>query len=347
MAEKKAKKADSKEEKSKDWVAEDLKAAEESGTEAFRNVYLLFGSERFQCRRRRDQLLFALASDLDDMNLTTLEEENAVAEQIISVADTMPFFADRRVLSIKNSGLFKKGSEELEDYLPKIPKTTYLIFYEEDVDKRKTLYKSVAETGRAVEYSTLTPAELQVEIVRILKREGHSMTRPTFEYLIERVGAGMDDLSVEIEKLICYTAGREMITIDDINAIVTPRLEERVFVLTDAIAKKQRKRALDCYYELLNLKVEPMRLLALLSGQFNRLLMVKSMRAKGIDAARIARSLKISEKAVPINERLAAQFPIAVLRGALSDCLAAEEAVKTGLMSDKLSLETLMIKYAS
>jgi DNA polymerase-3 subunit delta len=138
-----------------------------------------------------------------------------------------------------------------------------------------------------------------------------------------------------------------MISREDIDAVVSPRLEEHVFDLTNAIAEKKRRTALEKYYELMSLKTQPMGIIVLLTRQFNRLMLIKSMRSKGLGPDRIAKSLGISERAVPVNERLASRFTMEELKSALADCVDAEEAVKSGRMSDTLSLETLIVKYAS
>ncbi len=339
MAEKKSSK---KEEAFTDWVAEDIRSGE------FRNIYLLYGSESYMLNWSRRRLVKALVPETDDMNFSCFEDKSLDIEKIIEIADTMPFFAERRVLLIKDSGYFKNANERLKKYLPSLPATTVMIFSEKEVRKGKgTVYDYVSTAGRCVEYSTLDRKDIERNVVGLLKREGRTMQRPTFDYFLDRVGLQMQDISVELEKLICYTQGREMISREDIDAVVSPRLEEHVFDLTNAIAEKKRKTALDTYYEMMALKTQPMGVITLLSRQFNRLLLIKNMRAKGLDRARVAKTLGISERAIPINERLASRFTMEELKQALADCIEAEEAVKSGRMSDKLSLETLIVKYAS
>ena len=338
MAEKKS----GKKESSINWVAEDIKSGE------FKNIYLLYGTESYMLNWNRSRLIKALIPEPDEMNYSVYEDKSLDIEKIIDQADTMPFFAERRVIVVKDSGWFKSGGDRLKKDLPSLPPTTVMIFCEKEVRKGKgTIYDYVDNNGRIVEYSTLSRADIERNVVALLKREGRTMQRPTFDHFIDRVGMQMQDISVELEKLVCYTEGKEMISREDVDAIVSPRLEEHVFDLTNAIAEKRRRVALDKYYELMALKTQPMGIIILLTKQFNRLLLIKSMRAKGIDQARVAKVLGISDKAIPVNERLASRFTMEELKNALADCVDAEESVKSGRMSDKLSLETLIVKYAS
>ena len=336
MAEKKEK--SKKEEKAT--LAEDLRSG------SFHRVYLLYGSESYVQARALNKLLSALVPQEDDMNFTRLDEKNATPEQLIPLAETLPFFAERRVILVSDSGLFKKSCPELEEYLPTMPESSVLIFSEKEADKRLKLYKTVSGMGVCEEFVPLDEEGIQKQVVRILRQEGRSMNRAGFEYLLNRVGTSMQDICIELEKLICYTAGREMITVEDIDAVVTPRLEERVFDLTNAIAEKKRKKALDCYYELLTQRTAPMLLLTLLSRQFQTMFTVKSMRARGFDASQIASRAKLHPYAVKKSEQLSSRFSTEELKRALNDCLEAEDAIKSGRMSDKLSLETLIIKYS-
>ena len=61
-----------------------------------------------------------------------------------------------------------------------------------------------------------------------------------------------------------------------------------------AIAEKKQRLALDLYYDLLALKEPPMRILFLIARQFNQLLLVKSLAAKGMDRSSIASKAQVA-----------------------------------------------------
>ena len=117
-------------------------------------------------------------------------------------------------------------------------------------------------------------------------------------------------------------------------------------MLTNAIAEKQQRRALDSYYEMLSLNAKPMGIISLLAGQFNRMLRVKDLRSIGMDQKQIEAKMKMKDFAVHENVRLAYRFSMEELKEAIEDCVKAEEAIKTGRMSDRLSVETLIIKHS-
>ncbi|MCR5128975.1 MAG: DNA polymerase III subunit delta [Lachnospiraceae bacterium] len=327
-------------EASVNWVAEDLKNKE------LKNIYLLYGEEAFLKQQNMNWLLKYLMPEDDGMNFARFDGKKAEVEAIIDFADTMPLFADHRVVLVTDSGFFKNGNAELNDYIKHLPETTYLIFVEKEASGVTALFKTVKELGRVVAYNEMTEDEIRMQVLRILKREGKQMRGSTFSYLLMKTGTDMMNIASELEKLICYTLGREEITAEDIDAVTTARIEEHVFVLTNAIAEKKQKKALDSYYEMLSLNAKPMGIISLLAGQFNRMLRVKDLRSIGMDQKQIETKLKMKAFAVQENGRLASRFSMEELKEAIEDCVRAEEAIKTGRMSDRLSVETLIIKHS-
>ena len=61
------------------------------------------------------------------MNFSAFSGSDINQKEIIDLAETLPFFADRRLILIEDSGLFKKSAEELADYMSSIPETTYFV----------------------------------------------------------------------------------------------------------------------------------------------------------------------------------------------------------------------------
>ena len=126
----------------------------------FKKVYLLYGEERYLIRQYRDKLKNALASPEDTMNFTSFEGDDINVKEIIDLAETLPFFAERRVILIEDSKLFKKGGDELGEYMDALPETTYFVFVEEEVDKRSKLFKAVGKCGNAIEFGKQTDETL-------------------------------------------------------------------------------------------------------------------------------------------------------------------------------------------
>lgn len=312
----------------------------------YKNVYLLCGEEAYLKNQYRQKLLSALVPEGDTMNLHVYEDADVSVKEIIDLAETMPFFATYRIIAVKDSGLFKKGGEELAEYLAGMPESTILIFTEQEVDKRSKLFKAVKEKGRAVEFSVQDENTLQKWILGILKKEDKKITQQTLLLLLEKTGTDMANISSELEKLVCYTMGRDVITSEDVEAVCTTRVTSRIFEMVGAVAEKNQKKALELYYDLLTLKEPPMRILFLIARQFNILLQVKELRRKGADNRQIGEKVGLPPFIAGKYVTQAAGFQQEELRRAIEECVSAEEAVKTGQMNDVMSVEILIVKYS-
>ena len=309
----------------------------------FKQVYLLCGDEPFLVSSYKKRLREAIAGD-DTMNFNYFEGKSPDVREIISLADTMPFFAERRLILIDSSGFFKSAPDELAEYLPQMPDTTCMIFCESEVDKRNKLYKKVKEMGHVAELNKQTSDQLMNWAAGILTRDGKKITKPMMEYFLERTGDDMENIRTELEKLICYTMGRDVITKEDIDAIGTVQVTNRIFDMVSAIVAGNTRKAMDLYEDLLTLKEPPMRILFLIARQFNQLLQVKELASKGSDKGTIASRLKVPPFAAGKLITQAKAFSREQILSYVELCVESEEAVKTGQLSDRMAVELLIAR---
>ncbi len=324
---------------------------EDIKTGQLKQVYLLCGEEDYLRRQYRDRLRQALAGQ-DTMNCHYFEGKNIVAGELIDLAETLPFLAERRVIVVENSGFFGKGGDAkgggvLAEYLKNMAETAYMVFVETEVDKRSRIFKAVKEKGRVTEFTVQDEATLTKWILGMIGREGKKITGRDLQHFLEKTGTDMENICRELEKLFCYTLERDVITAADIDAVCTQRISNRIFEMIGAVAEKNQKKALDLYYDLLSLKEPPMKILSMIAREFNLLLQVKELRGKGNDNRVISEKTELRPFLVGKYVSRASGFGREQLKQALVSCAEAEEAVKTGKLSDVMSVELLIIKYSA
>lgn len=309
----------------------------------FRHAYLLYGEERYLRRQYRERLQKALCGDGDTMNTHFYEGKNIVVGEIIDLAETLPFLAERRVIFIANSGLFKSGGEQLAEYLAAPCETAFLVFTESEVDKRSKLFKTVQSKGYAAEFAVQDEKTLMRWAAGVLAKDNKRITESTVQLLLSKTGTDMDNIQMELEKLVCYCMDREVVTDADVEAVCTTRIGNHIFDMINAIADRQQKRAIDLYYDLLALKEPPMRILFLIARQCNMLLQAKELKSRGYDNRTVGSRLGVAPFIASKYLNQAAKFKAAALRTAVERCVEAEEAVKTGRMNDVMSVEILIL----
>lgn len=312
----------------------------------FKNVYLLYGEEAYLKKQYKDRMTKAIIPDGDTMNYAYYEGKGINPAELVDLAETMPFFAERRLIVAENSGFFKNATPELADYIKSMPDTTCLLFIENEVDKRGKMYKAVKKAGRAVEFARQADALLMQWALGRMKRENKKITQNAMQLFLEKTGNDMENIDRELEKLFCYTLGKDAITAEDVENICTGQTTGKIFEMVNHIAEGRKKQALELYYDLLALKEPPMRILFLVARQFQILFQVKELGRQGHDRKFIASKAGIPEFSVNRNLAQAGRFTLEGLKSAVAGCVQAEEDIKTGNMDAQMAVELLVVSSA-
>ena len=242
-----------------------------------------------------------------------------------------------------DSGSFKM----LTDALGTISEDVVFVLCEEKVDKRSKLYKFMQKNARCEEFSNKTPEELMSWIAGYLNKAGKKIRPDAAAYLVSEVGNDMTLLSLELEKLIAYGLDREEVTMDDIDTMCTHRINDRIFDMITAISDHRQKEALSLYYDLVNLRESPFHILALLIRQYNNLLAVREGVDNGYSYIKISEGTHIQDwlvkKMIPVVRRMTYKQIV----NALSECVSADEGIKTGNITDTLAIELLIINLSA
>lgn len=319
---------------------EDLKTGQ------FKQIYLLYGEEGYLKRQYRDRFIKAMLPEGDTMNYAHYEGKNINVREVIDLAETLPFFAQRRLIVFEDTGFFKSAGAELADYIKDMPETTYFIFVENEVDKRSKLYKAVKAKGHIVELTTQDEGTLKRWIQGIVRREKKQISDSVILYFLNKVGTDMENIQRELEKVFCYALDRQEITREDIDAVCVTQITNHIFDMVNAVADKNQRRALDLYYDLLALKEPPMRILFLMIRQYRILFQVKGLLKQGYGKKEIASKAGLHPFAAGKYMDQAKKFRMSELRAVMEDGADIEQRVKTGLLTDNLAVELFIVKHS-
>ena len=320
---------------------------EDIKTGQFKPAYLLYGEEAYLKKQYKDKLTKAMLPESDTVNYAYYEGKGTNPAELIDLAETMPFFADRRLIVVENSGFFKNATPELADYIKNMPETACFIFVESEVDKRGKMYKAVKDKGRAVEMGRQDEKTLLYWLAGMVKKEGKQIKESTARYLVAKTGTDMENLEKEMETLFSYTLGQTEITVQDVDEICTTQVTNKIFDMVEAVAAKQQKQALDYYYDLLALKEPPMRILYLLARQFNLLMEVKDLSGRGYDKPQIAKTAGLHPFVAGKYIKQCRSFSKEELSSIMEEAANTEEMVKTERLNDRMSVELFIVKYSS
>ncbi|MBE5908497.1 MAG: DNA polymerase III subunit delta [Lachnospiraceae bacterium] len=310
-------------------------------------AYLLYGDEDYLKQLYRKRLLSATVKDGDTMNYMTFEGSGINEHEIIDFADTMPFFADWRVVYVENSGFFNRSVDDLADYFSKMSETAFLVFVESKIDKRSRTYKEFAKVGEVVELNFPEEKELQAWVGGRVKRAGKQITMDAWEEFRNRCSTNMENMDRELEKLLDYCADKPAISRQDVREICIDSSEERMFILVDGIGEKNPRKAMLAYQDMLEHKVAPLYILVSLEGQFRSILQTKSYLEQGMKKNEIQKVMGLRYNFfVDKYQKMAKNFSTGQLERILIECASTDEQVKSGKLDASVGVEMLLLKYS-
>ena len=317
-------------------------------------VYLFFGEEAFKRRYYKNLLKEALGGGPGmDINYTAFEGKNIDWQAVYDATQTLPFFAQKRLVVVENSGKFQTGAGSaeptgfLERTIEELPPTTCLAFFEEHAAKNRKIFKTISARGVAFECGPDKADAVIGWLARGFDREGKKFRRSTLELMIRRVGMDYDKLRMESEKIFAYVGDREVVEDADVLAVTCETVESRVFDMTKAICEKNIRLVMDRYQDLLLNREPPLRILGALRSEIRSALQVAELSAQGLRTNEITNQTGRPWYAVEdILKRLRNFSP-----GQLADMLDAiaemDRMIKSGDIEDKTGLEMLLVQFSS
>lgn len=309
---------------------------------SFKRIYLFYGDEVYLLRKYVAALKKAvLAGDDSNMNFACYDGHNYDLNELKDSIITLPFFAERRLIIIEEGGLFGSDSG-FDEFVDMIPDSTVVLMVERSVDKKTKLYKKIAKDGYAAEFKLREPAEAAEFAASYLNRAGKVITQGTCRNFVASVGCDLYTVTSELEKLISYAGERSEITDADVEAICSVRIENHIFDIVDALMSGKIKTALKIYFDLIALKEEPLRLLSYITGQYDRMLVIKDSINNGMSDYEIASATHMGDWLVRKYRTSLKNCSYDKIRHSLELCIDTEEGIKTGDISQLTGVEILL-----
>ncbi len=285
-------------------------------------LYLVYGKNRVRIDETVNKLTKDYLATVDDFNRIVFDYIETEIEHIIEECITLPFLSDRKVVIVKDAFLFtaekKRTSidhniDKMIQYIEDKEDDTLLIFVTsaEKLDNRKKITKLIKKQGKIIECEEMNERELVQHINDAVKSEGLTIRNDAVNELLNRTGANYTIVKNELEKLMLFA--HDIITVEDVNIIVSKSLEANVFSLTDFILKNQKREAVDVFRDLILQKEEPIKLLGLISSQFRLYYQTKILMNEGMRQDEISSRLKVHPYRVKLAMSQVNQYPLEVL----------------------------------
>ncbi len=261
------------------------------------NLYLFFGDEIFVKNMYLEKMKSLIPDGgFADFNSIYLEAADMTPDKVDDALNSFPMMADKKLVVVKDSGVFKSASQEIKDFcqerLSDVPDYVLLIFDEREVDKRSITYKAVAKHGLPVEFAYMKDYEVSAWVVREVQKTGKKISKDSADYLVAMCDAGIANVKNELDKLINYSDGE--IYRSDIDKVVSKPMGIVVFEITDALIAGNGDKAMEVVLRMRENRESAFNILYLLSSAFDKMLYCKLMLSEGASYDGIASKLKLA-----------------------------------------------------
>jgi len=316
------------------------------------SLYVFFGEEEYLIDRAVHALTrLLIAPGCQDADSYTSEGSQTAGdpEALLEMVRTPPFMSQKRMIILKNTGLFgtkspdsPEASKKYTSIFADIPDFCCLIMIEDKVDKRKkALLESVSQHGNLVQVDRQSTDALCRWVGTSLQKENIRITLEAINSLVDRTEGSMNVLGNEIQKLVLYCKGTGLreVAINDIEEICIPDIRGSIFQMTDAIGARNISRALTVLDTLIAMKEPVPKIRFMLARHLRQLICAKELG----QAERIMQVLKVVPFVARNLSSQARSFQLSELTALYEACASSDFAVKTGQMDDRLSMETLLV----
>jgi DNA polymerase III subunit delta len=319
-------------------------------------VYLLFGTEAFLINETKHLLIeHVLDEEEKDFNLSVYDLEETPIEAALEDAETFPFMGEKRLVILQNPAFLtsekSKGKVEhnlakLEEYLSQPAPYSIVVFSApyEKLDERKKVTKELKRKATIVEAKKLSEQELISWVKERAASNGAIIENDAIELLLSLAGTNLFMLTSEIDKLALYAGENQPINKDIVDRLTARSLEQNIFSLVDKVVHRNVEAALRIYYDLLKQNEEPIKILAVITGQFRLIYQVKELARKGYGQQQIAATLKIHPFRVKLAAGQAGAFSDEELTRIIKLLAEADYQMKTGGMKKEMLIEMILFQ---
>lgn len=261
-------------------------------------IYFFFGDEPFLTGTYSDRVKSkVVGNDPDDFNFIVMKD-NPSSSVLADNVESLPLFADKKMIMIRELNPEKLDSSELGRYieiLSDIPDTVVIVISITDTEIQlkksatKTLLATIEKNGGCVcEFKPMSIMKIGDLITKKVSKQKRIISHTNAEYIAEITLCDLTLASKETEKLCCYTAEGEEITRESIDKLVVKQLDTKIYALTDLISSGRKQEALSVLDELFEQRVEPIIIVASLAGTFVNLYHAKIAKNQGISPQKAA-----------------------------------------------------------
>ena len=323
-------------------------------------IIVLYGVDNYRSRQKLNEIIeHYQQAGKTGFNLMFFDSENAGFSDFENVFKQTSMFNEKKLIVLfncfnnkifkedflKNVKLFIESSNILLIYESGnvLKKDDLLVFLEKQskIKNNKVNKQSLASLVKIQEFELLKAEKLKSWVKKEFNKFKAEISSEALNKMIDFIGNDLWQFSNEIKKLVNYKKDKK-ITIDDLEILLKPKIETAIFKTIDALAQKDKKRALFLIHQHLSKQENSLYILSMISFQFRNLLIVKDYIEKGADYYVVLKKTGFHSFVVRKSFQQADKFTFQELKKIHQKIFQADLNIKTGKMNSETALDLLI-----
>lgn len=312
------------------------------------NNYIINSTSDIMIEKKIDEILNSLNNSYDLIKIDCLEDSIITLLQELK---TTPFLTDYRVVELKNPKFLTKEDvdkrllDEFLNYLKNPLQTTIFIMVISPIEFTKLNKEKVFEhLKKCCDILDLVEDISNIDSIIDDNFKGYSVDSEAKRELMLRTEGDYLRINAEIEKLKIYKYPQTDIKYSDVDILVSRDLEDKVFLLTQAIIKKSKMEALNLYNDFKKSGITEAMILSSIINKFQELYQVKLMMSNKYSKEMIAEEFHVKQGRAYYMMNDAKEVRLDSIKDKYSEALQIDYDIKRGVCDKDNALWFYLLK---
>ncbi len=265
-------------------------------------AYFIVGKDFFLRSSAEKMITKRCVDSFLELNISKFNVENYSIESFLDALQLAPFGAEKRVVVLSEVNLSAQDQKKILKALEQKSDMVCVIFKYGEVTSQLAKIK---DECTVVDCSPLDDEMLRSIIVSKFSKNGIKIEPNAVQTLIDFTNGDMTFIDQEMKKLIAFAKDSKYISEKDVIELVHKNVEYSIFELSNAVADKNREKAIELLDLMLANKESPQNLLGMLLANFRRIFYVSVSKES---TSVLASCLGVKEYSIKIAKRMALKF---------------------------------------
>jgi DNA polymerase-3 subunit delta len=316
-------------------------------------LHIIIGDDQFSLKNKAQQLINE--AHIDDFSTALYDVSETPLDEALNDALTVPFMADQKAVIVRHAQFFTdtkeasvyKDSSSFHTLAGVNLDHVLLIFLVQGkklLDKPQAL-KAVVDLATVHPMTEKKPEDLKAWIDRQLAKADLRLEKEAKEILYERMTHDAEVAYQEMKKLLLYTYETKSIDITTLEQLITPILEEDVFIIINHILSGDKQKAFKMIEDLMAAKIDALGIITAMIHKFREMALTQAYLKEGYQKDQLASILKVSPGRAFYMIKNAKAIPSHHVDKELHRLSVYDQHIKTGHMDKNLALELFVLGH--